>query len=275
MSNKKYYEILPDRLSEELANRKKELERLIHECNKALESAPEGNLRISRTGKRIQYYHRTNPKDKKGKYILQEKRNLALALAQKDYDEKLYKELKRQYKLVSEMKAKYGESNLENIFGEMNQNRQQLIEKRLMTNLEFAENWIRQAYLGKQFDSGDTTDFYTAKGERVRSKSEVMIANTLNRYHVPYRYEYPIYIRGYGEIHPDFLCLNMKKRKEIIWEHFGMMGKQDYADGNTKKLEKYILNGIYPGDNLITTIETISVPLSTRVIEKMIEKYLL
>ena len=69
----------------------------------------------------------------------------------------------------------------------------------------------------------DMCMFYTSKGERVRSKSEVIIADVLNREGVPYRYEYPIYIKGIGKIYPDFTVLNIGIRKEMIWDHFGMM----------------------------------------------------
>lgn len=75
----------------------------------------------------------------------------------------------------------------------------------------------RFEYRGKGFDES-TSEFYTAKGEKVRSKSEVIIADVLSREGIPYRYEYPLYLKGIGKVHPDFTVLNVKQRKEIYWE---------------------------------------------------------
>ncbi len=56
--------------------------------------------------------------------------------------------------------------------------------------------------------------FYTHKGERVRSKSEVIIANLLYKYQIPYRYEFPLTIKDFGITYPDFLILNVRKKRK-------------------------------------------------------------
>lgn len=58
---------------------------------------------------------------------------------------------------------------------------------------EFIKNWEKKEYEGKSFFMG-CPEYYTTKGERVRSKSEVIIADSLYRANVPYRYEYPLYL---------------------------------------------------------------------------------
>jgi len=74
-------------------------------------------------------------------------------------------------------------------------------------------------------------ELYTAKGERVRSKSEIIIADSLMRAGVPYRYEFPIILNGYGKIYPDFTVLNVGLRKELYWEHLGMMDDSEIFIG--------------------------------------------
>lgn len=49
------------------------------------------------------------------------------------------------------------------------------------------------------------------------------------------------------------------------------MGDVDYISYNLKKLEEYKNEGIALGDNLIITMESGSMPLSTRDIDKIIE----
>ena len=63
--------------------------------------------------------------------------------------------------------------------------------------------------------------------------------------------------------------------REIYWEHEGMMDKQDYARAAVRKIELYQINHIYPSDRLIITFETEQNILNSKIIENLIEKYLL
>lgn len=112
------------------------------------------------------------------------------------------------------------------------------------------------------------------KGERVRSKSELIIADILSKEGVPYRYEYPLYLRGMGRIYPDFTVLNITKREEVFWEHFGMMDDPVYAEGAIKKIATYEQNGIFPGENLILTYEARKNPINQKLVRSLIEHYL-
>ena len=80
---------------------------------------------------------------------------------------------------------------------------------------------------------------------------------------------------GNVTFHPDFLCLNVRTRKEFYWEHFGKMGNEDYKENTVGKLNMYVENGFFPGRNLIFTMESGVESLDTRVVEKMIKEFLL
>ncbi len=154
--------------------------------------------------------------------------------------------------------------------------RQELIIPATLSDEQYAAAWLSQKYKGKSF-AADLPTLLTSKGERVRSKSEMLIADTLARMGVPYRYEYPITLNDNGHtftMHPDFLCLNLRTRQEFIWEHFGMMDDADYSSKTVKKLRTYAQNGIYSGHNLIATSETAELPLNTQLLEKTITEYL-
>lgn len=106
----------------------------------------------------------------------------------------------------------------------------------------------------------------------MRSKSEVIIADTLFRHNIPYRYEFPITLkrsnsddirRDFGSsitLYPDFLCLNTRTRTEFYWEHFGLMDDPAYSNNAAGKLRLYTENGILAGRNLIITMETQTEP---------------
>ncbi len=92
---------------------------------------------------------------------------------------------------------------------------------------------------------------------------------------IPYRYEYPLHLKSAGKLRPDFLCLNVRKREEFIWEHFGMMDNLEYSNRTIEKIQQYGQNGYIAGKNMIMTFETSQYPVSSILIRKMIEEYLL
>ena len=128
-------------------------------------------------------------------------------------------------------------------------------------------------YHGKEFYEG-TAEIVTEKGERVRSKSEKILADYFYRNNILYQYEKPLYLKGYGTIYPDFTFLSKKTRKEIYWEHEGMMDKPEYAKSAVKKIESYQRNGIHLGERLILTFETELTVLNSQIVEELVERYL-
>ncbi len=101
-----------------------------------------------------------------------------------------------------------------------------------------------------------------------------MIAEALYNAGVPYRYEFPLHIKGRGTFHPDFLCLNKRTGREIIWEHFGLMDKPEYAANAMEKIALYAQNGYILGRNFIYTMESLAMPLNSRLVKLLIETHL-
>ena len=101
----------------------------------------------------------------------------------------------------------------------MNDYRKQLISPQLKPDDLFVNHWLSEKYYGKGFADTEP-EFYTDKGERVRSKSEILIANELNRAGIPYKYEKPIYIMGIGNVYIDFTLLIEETREIKYLENF-------------------------------------------------------
>ena len=142
-----------------------------------------------------------------------------------------------------------------------------------VSDREYIRQWEAYEYEPKGFPE-DYPEHYTGKGERVRSKSEILIADSLARFGVPYRYEYPTNVGG-TVLYPDFTVLNIRKRKEYIWEHLGMLGQAKYAGEAVNRIERLEFNGYFPGENLILTMETEDTPLNTKLVAQLIKRYLL
>ena len=253
--------------------RKKYLTQLNKEKEKALEKAPEGSLRVSKKGNIYQYYQRVKPEDHTGTFIRQEDMNLARKLAQKDYDSKVLRASERELSAINKYLKSYPDITAEEVYENLHKERQKLINSICETDEEFIRKWQNISYKHKGFPP-NYPEYYTNKGERVRSKSEVIIADALEKASVPYRYEYPLHVKGIGLTHPDFLTLNVRTREEIFWNHLGMLDDPKYAEDNVRKINQYLKSGYYPGDNMILTYETMNNPLNQKIVKQMIEHYL-
>ena len=280
-TKKQLEQLPPSQLQQQLYERVAHLNAVLDIKLKALKKAPEGTLRISSCRGVIQYYHRQTPEDSRGTYITAANQVLAQKLAQKDYNRHLVKSLKKEIRLLQItltqlQKMEKSQEAAHVLIKSFHPLRQELIIPATLSNEQYAAAWLAQKYKGRSF-AADTPPLLTSKGERVRSKSEMLIADTLARMGVPYHYEYPLTLNDNGHtftMNPDFLCLNLRTRQEFIWEHFGMMDDAVYSSKTVKKLRTYAQNGIYPGHNLITTAETTELPLNTRYLEKIITEYL-
>ncbi|HEY3286280.1 MAG TPA: ATP-dependent RecD-like DNA helicase [Gemmatimonadaceae bacterium] len=95
----------------------------------------------------------------------------------------------------------------------------------------------------------------TSRGEMVRSKSELVIANHLFRTGLNYAYERPLDgTQAPGRLRPDFSFVD-DAGDIIIWEHLGMMQRDDYRRAWEWKKTWYEKNGWFEGTNLFTTSE--------------------
>ena len=105
-----------------------------------------------------------------------------------------------------------------------------------------------------------------------RSIAERSIAEQLDNYGLPYRYDTVIKIGG-KTVSPDFIIKNPHTGKTFIWEHFGAFHKKEYADYMNNKMHLYMKKGLIPSENLISTygyhIRVI------RRIQKLIEEIIL
>lgn len=98
--------------------------------------------------------------------------------------------------------------------------------------------------------------YSTLKGDLVRSKSEVIIANELYIANIPYEYEKPLYLEGYEQpFLPDFTI--QAGNKVVYWEHCGLMSDEKYRTKWDRKKRVYEKFGISEWNRtLIVTYET-------------------
>ena len=217
---------------------------------------------------------RSDSSDKSGRYISKSNEATIKTYLQKSYDEKVSKLLNTELiNLEKNFKKSNGIiSKIQNLYSKNPEEVKKYITPIDISDEDYVKEWLNIPYIGKEIN--ERLPFYeTNKKERVRSKSELNIANTLIKHGIPYKYECPLKLRNGSVIYPDFTVLNTKARKEIYWEHRGMMDDRQYALSSVIRIKELMKNGIYLGDNLVITEETSSSPLGTNEIEMMIGKF--
>lgn len=259
---------------EKLDERMAELKKIIKMKESELTHAPEGALHVSKTGNRIQYYLKQESLEKKKRYLKNSEEQVVRKLCQKDYDQKVLRAAQKELYQLERLKNDYPEQLCDDIYESLSTHRQKHVQPIVLPDEAFVAQWERAEYTKKGFVE-NAPEYYTDKDERVRSKSEIMIANALHKHNIPYKYEAPFYLSGYGTVYPDFTVLNVRLRKEYLWEHLGMMDDAIYVEKALKKIDTYEKNNIFLGEKLILTHETSLRPINTRIIERMIECYFL
>ena len=261
-------------LRSEAQKRANMLKSAVREAEDYVKRAPQGMLRDIKHGNSFQYFWRKEKSDTNGTYLPASSESRTIReLAQKDYCLKFIKEAKEELRSLENYLSTAEKRNVEAVYIDMSEARKVYANPFITPDDLYIRQWEDRTYEPGYF-APDYPEYYSAKGERVRSKAEENIANLLILNKVPYHYECPIVIGG-EEKRPDFYCLNVRAKKEYLWEHFGMMDNTEYARNNVEKINKMAANGYVHGQNCIFTFETSILPLNTRIIQLMIDRFLL
>ena len=235
----------------------------------SLSLLPEGFI-VSRKQNRKTFYCQATGKAKE-RYISKNDTVLIKALIQKGYLKAVLKSAKRELAALEKMIKAYPDDLPEEQFDKLPEDRKLIATPIILGNEKDARKWMDAPYTRKPFKKGSPV-FMTMRGERVRSKSEMIIADRLYAAGIPYRYECPLMV-GNKVIHPDFSMLRMSDGKVIYHEHCGKMDDPGYVDDLVDRVNNYNQAGIIQGDRLTFSFETAANPLDVRLIEKLINQY--
>ncbi len=259
-----------EEINELLNQRKEDLNKVIRKCRQFLAKAPKGNLRAVMIRGRACYYYRSSKTDRSGKYLDSTKRALAERLAKRDYYSVVLDAALKELGAIDALLNTRAICLYEDCFAKLTEARKLLLEPLTETDADYAKRWQEEPYEGKAFYMTDP-DYRGPKGERMRSKSEVIIANILYSLGIPYKYECPLYLENGQVIYPDFTILNIRTREVIIFEHLGMLGDEEYARNAINKINALILSGYIPGINLILSYESNTAPLNVEAVTALIK----
>ncbi len=150
-----------------------------------------------------------------------------------------------------------------------------------MTNL-FVDPMPREVVIGaRQRFLEEGLIHRTERGDLVRSKSELVIADKLFRQGIEYIYEQPLTLPNGRIRYPDFTITDHARGETFYWEHLGMLENPGYKERWERKLNEYLEAGIKPheagggsaGTLIITRDDAnggIDSPSITRLIEAVL-----
>lgn len=240
-----------------------------------LQKCPEGRLlRTQNNGKTV-VYHVTGSGSARIRKTITKDRDAQVALAKRTVLEEYLKRLNTQLGIVSNAAARL--SVLEDL------DKMRIASKQFtwFTNKEISsccsieqdDGWENLPYPRLAFHP-EALRHATSRGLMMRSKSEVMIAEALYRWGLPFRYEQTYTVEGKQVVSADF-TLRRRDGKIFVWEHEGLINTSAYIERQRRKAELFAKLGFVPWDNLIISYDTADGALDLRIVESEIRNKLL
>lgn len=259
--------MLFERMRAERSRIQNQLDQISHE----LKNLPEGKIICAKNQNNWKWYHSDG---KSHTYIPKSQRSYAEKLAVKKYLSTLSDELSQEKKAIDSY-LRHHDAN-PHTSTELLTNHpgyHELLNPYFSSFSQELSDWTLAPYEHNQAYP-EHLKVKTSSGIFVRSKSEALIDMVLYKNRIPFRYECALHLDD-TTLFPDFTIKHPETGELFYWEHFGKMDEIAYCKNSYQKLYLYSTHGIFPSINLIVTLETLDNPLSSEVIEKLVEHYFL
>ena len=261
---------------------RKQLERIVQnmkerreDLSKELLTLPEGVLFVTGVNGHNKYYQRIpkgGNRKKEHRHGITRDVTTTMALVRKIYIEEAIKVLESDIKSLEKMLSSYRNTDEESVMAEFLKEYAELSDGLYFgtqTNKEWADNYTKAEDF---YDKG--LKHTSIQGVKMRSKNEIYIASRLDHFEIPYRYESAVNHPDVNRM-PDFTIRRPRDNKIIYWEHFGKTNDDNYNEGNEGKLLEYQAAGIVPWDNLIISYDTSDGGIDGKLIDALIQGWLL
>lgn len=250
-------------------NRISFLEREIQILEHKIQDAPVGKLRVYTSGNYSRWI--VLLPDGTNQYLKKAEKELAYRLWRKQQDMDTLNLYQKELAIMQRSDA---------VLKKLYNSQEKRINRHINTDAarEIAEfskksEWAKEPYSKNPYKPEGLTDIGPFS-EKMRSKSEVIIAMSLVKYDIKYRYEceYPLNGRS---VYPDFMIKRPSDGKIILWEHFGMWDVDKYRSAAIDKISEYLSSGLVPYEDFIYSIETSQRHTNPERINDMIRTFIL
>ncbi len=247
--------------------------------NREIKQCPDGKLMQSRSGETTVYFQVMMEDGKRVRRSITRKPGMIQGLARKKYLEIQQERIQQNILTIQKALTAYADMSTDTILQQAMDAYNGLPAECFLTSA--AEDGYATMPMKKWADMPYEQSAYmperkihmTSRGLLVRSKSEVMIAEKLDEYNVPFRYEQVLTIGKYT-VAPDFTV--MRQDGELwYWEHCGLTNNKKYMEHHKWKLNLYESVGIVPWKNLIVTYDEEDGTINMQIIESEIRNKLM
>ena len=246
---------------------------------KALDGVEERSLIANRNGRgAIQYYFLTHSDNKEKRiYITKSETEKRKELQEKYYLKLATQNIRKNIEMLEYIKDSFFPVNPEEVVNESPlAYREQENANALLYGDGSINRWKeRKLALKSKYPiyKPEELQHVADDGTKTRSKSEMLIINTINAKGITYVYECPL-ILGSKIIFPDFILMDRKTNREIIIEHMGLMADYEYRKKQIDKIGLYIKEGYIPNVNMLMTFDDWNGKINIPAISKMIDTIL-
>jgi len=259
----------------EITKREIEVQTILLEQYKELyENLPEGRLTTKKVNGNLFYYH-VDRKTQKATYLsLKKNRQLIMRLKQKRWLEESIKIMEGNLRIQQKVLKQYKDYRCQSVQKRLSASYQDATIDQLEKKYLFDVNvWITEAYRKNPYHEKNLR-YETTFGLWVRSKSELIIAELLHKYNIPFRYDARVRIQDsdhrWKTYYVDFVIMTPNE-EEILWEHFGLMSSEEYRKGAFEKITDYFSDGYYVPNNFIITMDGPDGEFDNAAIQRLIE----
>lgn len=201
-----------------------------------------------------------------------------IKIKQRMYNQTFLKELKASRKFLQAGIGKYKGYGIEYIESKMSpayHDKTGLVIKDPM--LYYQNIWKKNQYPQIKYKE-DSKLNVCSDGNKVRSKSEVIIYDILKSLEIPFHYEERLKLLDDTgtEVYkcPDFL-IPIRNGKTCILEHCGMLRDPHYMQSMINKVQLYMRNGYVLNDNLFITADDFQGHINAYAAEQLVRKLIL
>ena len=239
-----------------------DLQNQLQKANNELAGSPTGSLVKVKRGKGYTIFRVYSDQGKRVRKVITQNEEMINALARKVYLKAEADILQRDIEAASAFLQIYEEPVFDNII-------RHIPERFLHYKLteDDPDSWATQPYRRSGY-MPERKVHTTSRGLRVRSKSELLIAEKLYEHGIPFRYEQILTIDGI-DYAPDFTARG-SDGAAIYWEHCGLTSNRGYMRKHWQKMQIYAEAGITPWKNLIVTYDDENGLLDLRTVESEI-----
>lgn len=246
------------------------LQREIDELIKKCEHLPEGQIHFDRNGKYWKWRQSFEGPQPGHRILSKSEDALARDLVKKRHLSDRLELLQRQIDMIDRFLLDY--PNAQVLFDPSRESCPdywKLLQRTIYERQQKIDQWLHEPYESCP-EHPEQKIYETKSGIFVRSKSEVLIADSIFDDGVVFRYEQALKI-GDQTVYPDFAMLDPVGLTEVIYlEHYGMMDVPAYVQRTKMKQALYLESGLITSGRMISSFESKEYPLDINYIRMLI-----